>query len=97
RRVGRVLSHPHVEPRAGTKGEAARLIVELMRRYAQIEENAVERVAGERRQLVDRGKIRLERREPARTSKVGEACGCGSERVGIAIHTDHGLDAGLEQ
>ena len=68
--VGRgVAAHAHVEPRARPERESAVLVVDLVRRDAEVEQNAVERHAVERGQLVERRVVRLDGDEPARDAR----------------------------
>ena len=90
RRVGLGIGpHSHVERRAGPEGEAATFFVDLMRRDAEIEQDAVPVLAIEFGTLVDFGKIRAHRLERTAALVQFERGRGGVNRGGILIDSSH--------
>ena len=95
--VGRQSAcHAHVERRTFTKGEPARFIVELMRRDAEVEDDAVERDAGEFGNFFDVGEVGQDRAEAALRLEGCEARARGGDGIGIAIEAGD-VGAGFEE
>ena len=80
-----IRTHPHVERRALAEREAAGEIVELMRRHAEVEENAVEALVGRQSAGVERGIVGEQGAELSGAFKIAESLARGRERPRIAI------------
>src|SRR5205823_3217661 len=95
-RRGRSLAlHSHVQWRAFTEGEAARLCVDLPRRNAEVEEDAVEVLLP----CIDVREVGVIAEHRAKASLAFEAlqpCSCGRDGLGVTIDACHVLGTGLE-
>ena len=88
--------HPHVERRVFTKREASIRIVDLMRRNTEVEQDARELLIRELRNLVNVREVAEVGSKPALRRKRGKPFARSFEGIGIAIDSDHLLDASFE-
>ena len=84
-----VAAHAHVEWSALAEGEAAGVIVELMRRHAEIEQDPIEALGGGEASAFEIGIVAKERTELTSAFVLTEAIARRGEGARIAIDAGH--------
>ena len=88
-RTTRAGAHAHVERCAATERKATRLVIELVRRDTQIEENAIERFVDDLRIVSDVSEVALKRAKATLRREALESLPCFVNRRSVLIQSRH--------